>query len=174
MALLELNDNNEARRLQNNGYSRTGRKSVETDFQNLKQLITLLQDKVNKVVIHRDNGDEEAEFLDYLIENRQEGHHKEIYKFKRGGTKIKQYNRKVCRIKENKATIYRNFKEIVCSPEEVFPKPKVTVNLKNEEKSFSNAKEEVVEAIEEEIQELKSKKQDLVDKGREEWVNETF
>lgn len=173
MALIELQNNNEARRLQNNGYSRTGKKSVETDFKNLKQLVANLEDKINKVVIHRNNGDKEAEFLDYLINNHQEGYHKEIYKFKKSGTSVGRYDRRVCLIKEDKATIHRNFKEIVNSPKEVFPKQKVTVNLRDEEYSFKNKKEEVIEAIDEEISELQDKKQELQDKDREEWIEET-
>ena len=172
MALVELDSNKEARRLQNQGFSRTGSKSIETNFQNLEKILDIEHVSVQKIVLHRENGEEEAEVVDHFLNKEPEL--RENYRFddRDGLEQVSGFRKKfpgkmsaqtdiVLRIYTSKLPIYRQFRKVLNKddPEKV-PVP---------ESEFQEKKEEAVEAAEEKLQEKKKeldKQQQILDETR--------
>jgi hypothetical protein len=165
MALIELERKIEARRLQNDGYPRTGKKSVEANFNELQELFQRDDITVNKVVIHRENGDTEAEIIDQFIQEYDGGKYKAVKRLKTGGAKpsdsegyqkVSKIEHKVFRLKEDKMKIYSQFENILFN--QAFERVEAT------EEEFKEKKQEYIDKYEEKIEGLKNNLEKLKDR----------
>lgn len=159
--LVEFNNSAEARRAQLDGYERTGDKSIEADVSDLDSLLDRDDVSVNKVVLHRNNGDAEATVIDREIQN----HYGDVeYKYviaktyKDGGLDAR--SKTLFDVGENKIKINDQFSDVVSGDYTLLQDPddfqeQVDRVIENKQETIQSYREKI-EELEDDIDELNS------------------
>jgi len=183
MATIQLTSKIQARRLENNGFPRTGKKSVEANLEETEQLLEDDRVEVEKVSLKRSNSDAEAAIIDsFIVQGYEKGKHKTVsYVSDRKPRPredpeygIVSFNKcSTVKLTENSLTIYRQFENILSN------KSFSTMDFSREE--FEEAKEKSLERYSEKIEknrkkleQLKENKEKLEQHNRGDVVREAF
>lgn len=163
MATIQLTSKIQARRLENNGYPRTGKKSVEANLEETEQLLEDDRLEVEKVSLKREHSDPEAEIIDSFIKQGYErGKHETVSyvsdRRPRAGEEprygmVSFGKAKAMKLTENSLTIHRQFGNVLSN------KSFSRMDFSREE--FEQAKKQSVEKYEEKIDEVKEKLEQL-------------
>lgn len=161
--LIETKTEVQARRLELDDFSRTGRKSIEADLSKLDNLLDREDTEIMKVSLSIHNSEGEQEII-----NREIKKHSGKVKKLKGittayhTTEIKRKVVKLFYIEEKKLTIYRNFKEVI--------EGDYKLKVGNVEEQLEKAKQERIEKIENKIQELKEEREEIKGKKLENYL----
>lgn len=116
--LVQLRSQVEARRLINNGYPRTGSRAVQVDsMSDMRSILDRDDVSVTKVSLARENGEEEAQTIDSLIEMGYDGKHRAVTSIRSPRisrtVELKAKKGKVFDLSADSVTIYSRFEDVL-------------------------------------------------------------
>lgn len=179
--LVEVDNEIEAQRLSNAGYTRTGEEAVEARIDELDDLLELDADgnvTIQKLSLHRANGESEAHTIDTLIDaGYDKGPTRQVT-----GVKVREYDmsirartKKLFNLRADSVTIYRDFLNVVTGNIN-----EVSNDINLDEK-LDGAKENLTEKIsdrrqhlQKELAQLDRMESDLLAMTADEWAQNGF